>query len=71
MIKMKEEIYVTQPEGFVKKTKVECMLKLNKALYGLKQVPIAWNEKLNDTLRSIEFLKRKNRPRCVLLEFFS
>ena len=36
------------------------MLKLKKALYGIKQAPRAWNAKLDDTLKSISFVKSKN-----------
>ena len=49
---IKEEIYVSQSEGYVKVGKEEWVLKLNKALYGLKQAPTAWNAKLDDTLKS-------------------
>ena len=57
---IKEEIYVSQPEGYVKEGKEEWVLKLNKALYSLKQEPRAWNAKLDDTLKSIGFVKSKN-----------
>ena len=57
---IKEEIYVSQLEGYVKEGKEEWVLKLNKALYGLKQAPSAWNAKLDDTLKSIGFVKSKN-----------
>ena len=57
---IKEEIYVSQPEGYVKEEKEEWVLKLNKALYGLKQAPRAWNAKLDNTLMSIGFVKSKN-----------
>ena len=33
---IEEEIYVNQPEGFIKKGKEDYVLKLKKALYGLK-----------------------------------
>jgi hypothetical protein len=36
---LKEEVYVDQPEGFIKCGKEEKVYKLNKALYGLKQAP--------------------------------
>ena len=32
-------------------------MRLKKALYGLKQAPRAWNYKLDDTLRSMGFIK--------------
>ena len=54
---IKEEVYVHQPEGFIKKGKEEYVLRLRKALYGLKQAPRAWNYKLDDTLRSMGFIK--------------
>ena len=57
---IKEEIYVSQPEGYVKEGKEEWVLKLSKAFYGLKQAPRAWNENLDDTLKIIDFMKRKN-----------
>ena len=55
---IKEEIYVSQLEGYVKEGK-EWVLKLNKALYSLKQALRAWNAKLDDTLKKIGFMKRK------------
>ena len=38
---IKEEIYVSQSEGYVKEGKEEWVLKLNKALEGLKLAPKA------------------------------
>lgn len=43
-----EEIYMRQPEGFIKDPTKVC--KLKKALYGLKQAPRAWYEKLENHL---------------------
>ena len=36
---LEEEVYMTQPEGFVEKGKEELVCKLQKSLYGLKQAP--------------------------------
>ena len=47
---IKEDIYITQPEGFLVSGKEDYILKLQKALYGLKRAPIAWNSKLNEVL---------------------
>ncbi|KAI3770838.1 hypothetical protein L6452_01983 [Arctium lappa] len=40
--KLKEEVYVSQPEGFVDKDHPDYVYFLDKALYGLKQAPRAW-----------------------------
>ncbi|GKD70192.1 retrovirus-related pol polyprotein from transposon TNT 1-94, partial [Tanacetum coccineum] len=39
--KLKEEVYVSQPEGFVDQDDPSHVYKLNKALYDLKQAPRA------------------------------
>ena len=41
---LKEDVYVTQPEGFIIKESESKVYKLNKALYGLKQAPRQWNK---------------------------
>ncbi|GJS80377.1 retrovirus-related pol polyprotein from transposon TNT 1-94 [Tanacetum coccineum] len=38
----KEEVYVSQPEGFMDQDNPSHVYKLKKALYGLKQAPRAW-----------------------------
>ncbi|GKF13387.1 retrovirus-related pol polyprotein from transposon TNT 1-94 [Tanacetum coccineum] len=37
-----EEVYVSQPEGYVDQDNLNHVYKLKKALYGLKQDPRAW-----------------------------
>ena len=54
---IEEEIYVHQPEGFIKKGKEDYVLRLKKALYGLKQAPRAWNYKLDCILKSMGFIR--------------
>lgn len=51
-----EEIYMRQPKGFNKGTKV---LKLHKSLYGLKQAARVWNLALHNTLTDIGFVQSK------------
>ncbi|KAJ9541772.1 hypothetical protein OSB04_028278 [Centaurea solstitialis] len=54
---LKEEVYVTQPEGFVDKEHPDYVYVLDKALYGLKQAPRAWYEELSKHLLSKGFKK--------------
>nr|GFA57630.1 ribonuclease H-like domain, reverse transcriptase, RNA-dependent DNA polymerase [Tanacetum cinerariifolium] len=54
---LKEEVYVTQPEGFTKKRDDGKVYRLIKALYDLRQAPRAWNIKLDNTLKSLDFKK--------------
>ncbi|GJR60941.1 retrovirus-related pol polyprotein from transposon TNT 1-94 [Tanacetum coccineum] len=44
---LKEEVYVSQPEGFIDQDKPSHVYKLKKALYGLKQAPHAWYDMLS------------------------
>jgi hypothetical protein len=57
---LKEEVYVSQPEGFVKKGKEQQVYKLVKALYGLRQAPRAWNTRLDSTLKQFGFMRCKH-----------
>lgn len=50
-----EEVYVTQPEGFVKKGQEHKVYKLSKAMYGLRQAPGAWNARLDKCLKDLGF----------------
>ena len=54
---LEEDVYVTQPEGFVEKGKEHLVYKLIKALSGLCQAPQAWYAKLRNCLESPGFTK--------------
>ncbi|GKC65312.1 retrovirus-related pol polyprotein from transposon TNT 1-94 [Tanacetum coccineum] len=41
--KLKEDVYVCRPEGFINVDHPSHVYKLKKALYGLKQAPRAWS----------------------------
>ena len=45
-----EEVFMSQPDGFVDQAKPTYACKLHKALYGLKQAPRAWFETLREAL---------------------
>ena len=50
-----EEIYMTQPEGFIVKGQENKVYRLKKALYGLKQASYAWNKQADKSLKSLGF----------------
>ncbi|GJT38861.1 retrovirus-related pol polyprotein from transposon TNT 1-94 [Tanacetum coccineum] len=54
---LKEEVYVSQPEGFVDPNYPTHVYRLKKALYGLKQAPRAWYL-ASPTKKHLEALKR-------------
>ncbi|GKA85125.1 retrovirus-related pol polyprotein from transposon TNT 1-94 [Tanacetum coccineum] len=55
--KLKEEVYVSQPEGFVDQDNLSHVYKLKKALYALKQALRAWYDMLSSFLISQQFSK--------------
>nr|GEZ04664.1 Gag-Pol polyprotein [Tanacetum cinerariifolium] len=54
---LKEEVYVSQPEGFVDPDHPTYVYRLKKALYGLKQAPRAWYDTLSRFLLDKNFSK--------------
>ncbi|GJT36761.1 copia protein [Tanacetum coccineum] len=54
---LKEEVYVSQPEGFVDKDNPSHVYKLKKVLYSLKQAPRVWYDMLSSFLISQHFSK--------------
>ncbi|GKA30575.1 retrovirus-related pol polyprotein from transposon TNT 1-94 [Tanacetum coccineum] len=54
---LKEEVYVSQPEGFVDPDRPHHVYRLEKALYGLKQAPRAWYGTLSKFLLAQGFSK--------------
>ncbi|GJW34162.1 retrovirus-related pol polyprotein from transposon TNT 1-94 [Tanacetum coccineum] len=59
---MQEEVYVSQPDGFVDPDNPNHVYKLKKALYGLKQAPRAWYDMLSSFLISQDFSKGSVDP---------
>nr|GEX20255.1 retrovirus-related Pol polyprotein from transposon TNT 1-94 [Tanacetum cinerariifolium] len=59
---LREEVYVSQPDGFVDPDNPNHMYKLKKALYGLKQAPRAWYDMLSSFLISQDFSKGSVDP---------
>ncbi|GJY56985.1 retrovirus-related pol polyprotein from transposon TNT 1-94 [Tanacetum coccineum] len=63
---LKEEVYISQPEGFVDQDNPSHVYTLKKALYGLKQAPRAWYDML-----SIFFLSQHFSKGAVNLTLFT
>nr|GFC86533.1 copia protein [Tanacetum cinerariifolium] len=59
---LQEEVYVSQPDGFVDPNNPNHVYKLKKALYGLKQAPRAWYDMLSSFLLSQDFSKGSVDP---------
>ncbi|KAJ9551482.1 hypothetical protein OSB04_015527 [Centaurea solstitialis] len=56
---LKEEVYVSQPQGFVDQDHPDHVYILDKALYGLKQAPRAWYDSLSQFLVASGYSKGK------------
>nr|GEW18048.1 retrovirus-related Pol polyprotein from transposon TNT 1-94 [Tanacetum cinerariifolium] len=59
---LREEVYVSQLDGFVDQDNPNHVYKLKKALYGLKQAPRAWCDMLSSFLISQDFSKGSVDP---------
>nr|GFD18964.1 retrovirus-related Pol polyprotein from transposon TNT 1-94 [Tanacetum cinerariifolium] len=59
---LREEVYVSQLDGFVDSDNPNHMYKLKKALYGLKQALRAWYDMLSSFLLSQDFSKGSVDP---------
>nr|GFA60664.1 Gag-Pol polyprotein [Tanacetum cinerariifolium] len=60
--KLRKEVYVSQPDGFVDSDNPNHVYKIKKALYGLKQAPCAWYDMLLSFLLSQDFSKGSVDP---------
>nr|GFA40282.1 hypothetical protein [Tanacetum cinerariifolium] len=76
---LREEVYVSQPDGFVDPDNPNHVYKLKKALYGLKQAPRTWYDMLSSFLLSQDFSKgsvdptlfiRKNGNDLLLVQIY-
>ncbi|GJS22228.1 retrovirus-related pol polyprotein from transposon TNT 1-94 [Tanacetum coccineum] len=64
---LKEEVYVSQPEGFIDPEFLDHVYRLKKALYGLNQAPGAWYDKLSSFLIEHGFTKVHQSPRGIFI----
>ena len=56
---LQEEVFMSQPQGFVDEKHPKYVCRLHKALYGLKQAPRAWFERLHKALLQFGFVSSK------------
>ncbi|KAK8665988.1 hypothetical protein V6N13_006141 [Hibiscus sabdariffa] len=66
--KLEEDVYMTQPEGFVTPENVGKVCKLQRSIYGLKQASRSWNLRFNDAIKEFGFIRNEDEP-CVYKKF--
>ncbi|KAJ9553605.1 LOW QUALITY PROTEIN: hypothetical protein OSB04_017650 [Centaurea solstitialis] len=62
--KLSEDVYMTQPEGFVQSEHPNRVCKLQKSIYGLKQASRSWNICFDEKIKEFGFLRSEDEP-CV------
>ena len=62
--KLLEDVYMTQPEGFVTPENANKVCKLQRSIYGLKQASRSWNLRFDDAIKEFGFIKNEDEP-CV------
>ncbi|GJZ34739.1 retrovirus-related pol polyprotein from transposon TNT 1-94 [Tanacetum coccineum] len=67
--KLKEDVYVCQPKGFINADHPNHVYKLKKALYGLKQASRAWYGELSKFLQQNHFNKGTIDPTLFIRRF--
>ncbi|KAK8676510.1 hypothetical protein V6N13_142084 [Hibiscus sabdariffa] len=66
--KLEEDVYMTQPEGFVTPENAGNVCKLQRSIYGLKQASRSWNLRFNDAIKEFGFIRNEDEP-CVYKKF--
>ena len=56
---VEEDLYMSQPQGYIDSTHPQYVCKLNRSLYGLKQAPRASFSRLTQCLHSLKFVSSK------------
>ncbi|KAK8708413.1 hypothetical protein V6N13_059455 [Hibiscus sabdariffa] len=66
--KLEEDVYMTQPEGFVTPENAGKVCKLQRSIYGLKQASRSWNLHFNEAIQEFGFIRNEDEP-CVYKKF--
>ena len=61
---LSEDVYMTQPEGFVDPKNAVKICKLQRSIYGLKQASRSWNIRFDEVVKGFGFIKNEEEP-CV------
>ena len=61
---LSEDVYMTQPEGFVDQQNARKVCRLMKSIYGLKQASQSWNLHFDEEVKLFGFSKNEEEP-CV------
>ena len=64
---LEEEIYMTQPEGYIKEGEEELVCKLNKSIYGLKQSSRCWYNTIDQFLKNSCYVQSNSDP-CLYIK---
>ena len=59
-----EDVYMTQPKGFVQPKNSVKVYKLQRSIYGLKKASRSWNLRFNESVKGFGFVKNEDEP-CV------
>ena len=57
-----EDVYMTQPEGFVQPKNSGKVYKLQRSIYGLKHASWSWNLRFNESVKVFGFVKNEDEP---------
>ena len=61
---LKEDVYMTQPQGFEDPNSPRKVCKLKKSIYGLKQASRSWNLRFDEAVKSFGFLRNEEES-CI------
>ena len=62
--RLAEDVYMSQPEGFVDPRNKGKVCKLLRSIYGLKQASRSWNQRFDQTVKRFGFIQNIDEP-CV------